>query len=56
MRSFIPILMLVNCSQAVTGSEAEDALVMRSHDEIALCVAEYTRLTGEPIADANGRY
>lgn len=51
MRSFIPLLVLLYCSQAVTGSEAEDALVIRGHDEIALCVAEYTRLAGESISD-----
>ncbi|MCY4362923.1 MAG: hypothetical protein OXE42_12190 [Gammaproteobacteria bacterium] len=51
MRIFIPILMLCYCSQAVPGGEAEDALSIRGYEELTLCVTEYKRLTGEPIAD-----
>ena len=49
MRNFIPLLLLLYCSQAVTGGETEDAMARRGSDEITLCVTEYTRLTGEPI-------
>lgn len=51
MRSFIPLLVLLYCSQAVTGDQAEDILSRRGYEQITLCETEYTRLTGEPIAD-----
>lgn len=51
MRSFIPLLVLLYCSQAVTGDETEGPLPMQGSKQITLCKAEYTRLTGSPIAD-----
>lgn len=46
---------LCYCSLAVTGGRTEDALSRRGYDEIALCVAEYTRLAGAPIPDGIDR-
>lgn len=51
MRRFIPILIWFYCSQAAPVGEAEDALSIRGHEELTLCMTEYTRLTGGPIAD-----
>ena len=56
MRSFILFAtIIVWFPFAVASGGAGDALSKRGYDEIALCMTEYTRLAGEPIADAIDR-
>lgn len=51
MRSLILFAVVLYGSSAVTGEKAENALSMRGYEQITLCMTEYTRLAGKPIAD-----